>query len=355
MTTPTQDKTNLNPQKEEIDLRDFIEAIWQGKITIVTTILLFGLAALLYVTTAQQWWVSRATITAPTVSDMAKLTQGVSQYHSVFDAELESLTSQDKLLERYLTTFNANDNKREFFEESKAFSRILELAGVSKTDGKKYRVFLQEWLGRISANKKSAYFIVLSTESNSDESSLEILNEYINFTNKKVNQNLRIDLESGLKIRQIELLKKLEEREAIAAQKLEIEIANAELALMITDEAKILRPVENLNSWEIIRIDLGADALRAKVKVLKSMKDLTIVDSYISELTTKLEVFERQYPKDLFFSSFAYIEKADVPISSHKPKRMFIVGLSILLGFSIGLVIVLVRSCMRKYRKTNSL
>ncbi len=43
-------------QNDEIDLKELVIALWNGKVTIIITTVLFAVVAVIYALTAQQWW-----------------------------------------------------------------------------------------------------------------------------------------------------------------------------------------------------------------------------------------------------------------------------------------------------------
>ncbi|MCC4797859.1 hypothetical protein BCT30_04690 [Enterovibrio norvegicus] len=341
---------------DEIDLRKLFKILWQGKLTIIAFTIFFGGAGVIYALNAQQWWTAKAVITTPKVTDLVTFSQTVKRYQPAFDIyqpngqvlsgeELDELTGQEEIFERFVEAFNANNNKREFFEQSDTFAELLNGFEIQLDDRVSYRLALQDWLGRMTANmsdKKNPNLITLVAESVTAETSLALLNEYIFFVNAKVTDELMHDLKSTLQIKSNELTQQLESRRDLVAQQLRIEVAKAELAYRIANAAEIRKPVQNLNKKEVFAIDLGADALGEKVKVLKTLEDLSILDPNIAQLSNKLGALNRGLPKVDNLTLFTYLEEGELPLSRDKPKRKWIVVLGILLGGMFGVAAVLV-------------
>lgn len=365
MTTVKQPEVSLStsyPQHdEEIDLRELFKTLWQGKLTIITCTMMFAIAAVVYALNAQQWWTAKAVITKPKVADVVTFSQVVKRYQPAFDIyqpngqvlsgiELDSLTGQDEIFERFIEAFNANNNKREFLVQSQVFTEALRVVNVNVEDSRVYRLALNEWLGKLKAaanDKNNPQFITLSAESITDQNSFELLNDYITYINEKVTEDLMEDFRSMLQIKNNELSQQLESRKQLVAQQLKLEIAKAEKALRIANAAQIRKPVENLNKEEIFAIDLGADAIREKVNVLKSLDDLSILDLNIGKISNKLNVLQRELPQIENLTVFSYLEAPELPLNRDKPKRGLIVVLGTLVGFLLGLVIVLARFALR--------
>lgn len=359
-------------QGDEIDLPDLPElfrALWQGKLTILLCTLFFAVFAVIYVLNAQQWWTAKALITLPKVADVVTFSQAVKRYQPAFDVyqtneksnalkgqmlssgELDALIEQEAIFDRFVLAFNASDNKRSFLKQAPAYKEVLEQLGVDVNDSHAYRVAINGWLRKLRAvvdNKKRPELITLSAQSITDSSSLELLNDYTSFINKKVTEGLMEDLRSTLRIKNNELSQQLESLNELAAQQLELEIAKAEQALIIASAANIRKPVQNLNKEELFAIDLGADAISEKVNVLKSLEDLSILDPNISQISSKLTVLKREFPKIENISVFSYLESAELPLNRDVPKRTLIVVTGCLLGFILGVAVVLVRYVLNK-------
>ncbi|MEZ8079757.1 LPS O-antigen chain length determinant protein WzzB [Enterovibrio norvegicus] len=364
-------------QDDAIDLRGLVKAFWKGKFTIITCTFLFSLASVFYALYVQQWWTAKAVITTPKVAEVAIFSQTVKRYQPAFDTkesnsasqlimafqsyqseetensglELDNLIERESLFNRFVQTFNATNNKRKFLKQSNVFSQWLLAKDIHVEESHEYRIALNEWLKKINAiveDEKKENVVTLSAESFTKESSLHLINNYIEFTNEKVTTDLIQDLRSILKIKNHELSQRLESRKELIARKLKSEIAKTERALQISNAAQLRKPIENLNKKEIFSIDLGADAISEKLNVLKSLEDLSILDSNIEEIKNRLNLLQREVPKIESFKVFSYLGIAELPLNRDKPKRAVIVMLGTLIGCMLGMIIVLFRLALRK-------
>lgn len=354
----TDQNTERSPSflKDEIDLRELFKVFWKDRSIVVVCSLIFAIASSIYAFNAQQWWSTTALVTKPKVVDLLNFSQAVKRYQPAFDVyqpngvvlvgkELNKLSEQDKIFERFIEAFNASDNKREYLEQSDVFEEILKSLEVSESDTRSYRVILNEWFKRFnaSADKTNPDFTKLSAQSITDQSSFDLLNGYIAFTNQKVTAGLMEDLRSILQVKRHELSQQLESRKQLAAQKLKLEIAKAEKALKIASAAQIMKPVENLNQEEMFPINMGADAIQEKVNVLKDLDDISILEPELEQFKNQIEVLQLELPKIENLKAFSFLKTAELPFSRDEPKRSFIVIVGTLLGLLLGGVIVLFR------------
>ncbi len=62
-----------NSPSDEIDLVELVKTLWQGKVTIAICTIVFTVCAVIYALTAQQWWTSKAVITAGQYQNTANI------------------------------------------------------------------------------------------------------------------------------------------------------------------------------------------------------------------------------------------------------------------------------------------
>ncbi len=131
--------------------------------------------------------------------------------------------------------------------------------------------------------------------------------------------------------------------------KLAIEVQRAQYALDIAKAANVKQPIQSYNDKEIFSIDMGSQALEAKVKALASIKDLSIIDPRLQQVSANLEMLSKiKIDLDIKFDTVRFLEEAEPSISRDKPKRALIAVLGTLLGGMLGVAIVLARFAFRK-------
>ncbi|WP_305841012.1 Wzz/FepE/Etk N-terminal domain-containing protein [Photobacterium leiognathi] len=141
-----------NSPSDEIDLVELVKTLWQGKVTIAICTIVFTVCAVIYALTAQQWWTSKAVITAGQYQNTANIRSQVTNLYAVIDdsSKINNVLDSETLLHDYVTEFNAFDNKKAFIENNEIMKQYADKAEV--TDENKAR-FITNWAKRISASQ----------------------------------------------------------------------------------------------------------------------------------------------------------------------------------------------------------
>lgn len=347
---------------DEIDLRELFKALWDGKLIIIMTTLVFAIGAVVFALNAQEWWSSKAKITQPQAQDIAAYQQQVKQYQPVFDIyqddgtvlvsdELEILIDTKILFKRFIDAFNSSNNKRNFLdtsEEFKAFKELLE--GQDDTDA--MRILYAAWFEKITVNQDgqgsgNPYDIAL--QSTTKKSSYTLLNEYIELIKRQAHQDALNNLQAIVDGKRNELVQQKRILESQAVNKLLVEAERAKYAMDIAKAAGVTQPIQTNSSNELFGIDLGTKALEAKVKALESMKNLSVVEPRLQQINAKLEMLDKlEIDRSIQFQTFRFLENVEQPITRDKPKRALIAVLGTLLGGMLGVAIVLIRFVFRR-------
>lgn len=355
-------------QSDEIDLRELFLALWKGKLTIIISTVSFTVIAVAYALMAQQWWSSTAKISQPQLHDMAAYQQQVKQYQPVFDIyqddgtvlvseALDDFVDTEILFQRFVDTFNSSDNKRRFLNSSEEFKQYkAELNFRSELESEEIRRLYAEWFQKITAvaedkmAETSPYN--LSFQSVTKESSFSMLNSYLEIIGAKTREDALNNLEAVVSSKHNELLQQKRILEAQAKNLIEVEVKRAEYALDIAKAANVDTPIQGSNDNEIFSIDLGTKGLAAKVNVLKSIANLSVIEPRLQQIDAKLAMLEElKIDRNIQFQTFRFLENVEQPISRDKPKRPLIAVLGILLGGMFGVAIVLIRFAFRKESK----
>jgi LPS O-antigen subunit length determinant protein (WzzB/FepE family) len=137
--------------------------------------------------------------------------------------------------------------------------------------------------------------------------------------------------------------------ETQAKNRLAVEIERSQYALEIAKAAEVSKPMQNMGSNELFAIELGSQALSAKIKALKSLDNLTVIEPRLQQIDAKLDMLKNmKIDRNIKFQSFRYLENVEQPFSRDKPKRALIAVLGTLLGGMLGVAIVLIRFAFRK-------
>ncbi|KDO14948.1 LPS chain length-determining protein [Vibrio metoecus] len=353
------------PANDEIDLKELFSALWQGKWLIIMTTLLFSVAAIGYALTAQEWWSAKATVSQPQLQGIASYQQAVKRYQPLFDVyqedgtiivseTLDLLIDPEVIFKRFIQAFNANVTKRRFMQTNSTFLTLHKQVLAQTNDPEVIPKLYEEWFERIQASavdKKVNDTFILSFQSVDKANSLTLLNDYVQFVNQTLNQQLNDDLTSTLAAKYGELTQQEKNLLQQAQLRLHVELERTQYALSIAEAADIKQPVQNLGEQEIFAINIGSRALKAKVDALKSIKDLSVFEPRLAILQSKLSQFDLEaLSADAKWSvnGFYYLEQPEQPLTRDKPKRALIVLLGGLLGGMLGVAIVLVRYVFRR-------
>ncbi|EPE2652120.1 LPS O-antigen chain length determinant protein WzzB [Vibrio fluvialis] len=368
---PPQDPHYAYSSNDEIDLKALFTALWQGKWLITIATLLFSVAAIGYALTAQEWWSAKATVSQPQLQGIASYQQVVKRYQPLFDVyqedgsiivseALDLLIDPEIIFKRFIQEFNANGIKRRFMQTNPTFLTLQKQMFVKTNDPEVMQKLYEEWFERIQASavdKKANDIFTLSFQSVDKASSLTLLNDYIQFVNKTLNQQLNDNLISTLAAKYGELTQQEKNLLQQAQLRLHVELERTQYALHIAEAADIKQPVQNLGEQEIFSINIGSRALKAKVDALKSIKDLSVFEPRLAILQSKLSQFDLETlsaEAKWSVNGFYYLDKPEQPLTRDKPKRALIVVLGGLLGGMLGVAMVFVRFALRREEEARS-
>ncbi|EIN5952534.1 LPS O-antigen chain length determinant protein WzzB [Vibrio cholerae] len=356
------------PANDEIDLKELFAALWQGKWLIIMTTLFCSVIAIGYALTAQEWWSAKATVSQPQLQGITSYQQAVKRYQPLFDVyqedgtvivseTLDSLIDPEVIFKLFIQEFNANGTKRSFMQTNSTFLTLQKQVLAQTNDPEVMQTLYEEWFERIQAlavDKKANDIFTLSFQSVDKASSLTLLNDYIQFVNQTLNQQLNANLISTLAAKYGELTQQEKNLQQQAQLRLQVELERTQYALNIAEAADIKQPVQNLGEQEIFAINIGSRALKAKVDALKSIKDLSVFEPRLAILQSKLSQFDLETlsaETKWSVNGFYYLDQPEQPLTRDKPKRALIVVLGGMLGGILGVAMVLVRFAFRTEEK----
>lgn len=367
-TPPVQPPHYAHPANDEIDLKELFVALWQGKLLIILTALLFSVVAIGYALTTQEWWSAKATVSQPQLQGIASYQQAVKRYQPLFDVyqedgsiivseALDLLIDPEVIFKRFIQEFNANGTKRRFMQTNPTFLTLQKQMLEQNNDPEVMQKLYEDWFERIQASevdKKANDIFTLSFQSVDKASSLTLLHDYVQFVNQTLNQQLNDNLISTLAAKYGELTQQEKNLLQQAQLRLQVELERTQYALNIAEAADIKQPVPNLGEQEIFAINIGSRALNAKVGALKSIKDLSVFEPRLAILQSKLSQFDLETlsaEAKWSVNGFYYLDQPEQPLTRDKPKRALIVVLGALLGGMLGVAMVLVRFAFRSEEK----
>ncbi|MGR5078529.1 LPS O-antigen chain length determinant protein WzzB [Photobacterium swingsii] len=349
---------------DEIDLLKLFNVLWLNRVKIIATSLFFAIAASLYAFTAQQWWSSKAIVIPAQLNDFSEYQFQVKQFQPVFDVyqqdgtilvnkELNVLIDSENLFQQFINSFNSLANKKTFLLSSEQFQQYLATNKIS--DKEDISRTLDVWFEKIkavTADTENNEIYTLSLQATTDESSFVLLNSYIAFVSAQVFKDNLSNLTAVTQAKENELKQMLTIFEAQASNYIDVEKQRSLLSLDIAKAAKLEQPVANITDNKLFDIQLGSNALQAKVKALDSIDNLGVVDPNIQQIQAKLSLLKAtKINTDISFKTFRFLENVEMPINRDKPKRPRIIVLGVLIGCLFGVVMVLIQHSVSKRRE----
>lgn len=350
----------------EFYLKDLLKLLWEGKLIVIVVTALFTVSSIGFALLAQEWWSSTAKVAEAQPQDMSAYQQEVRQFQPVFNVyqddgtvlvskELNKLVDSEVLFKRFINTFNSSNNKRAFLESKSEFQELnSDLSGVSsEVEVDAERALYAKWFKRITASiedpqdRNSPYFINFQTTTK--ESSFDLLTAYVSFTESKVHEDAFNNLQALVSGKQNELIQQKKILETQATNQLLVETERTKYAMGIARAAGVETPIQTGNDNELFGIELGSKGLEAKVQALESVKNLSVIEPRLQQITAKLAMLSNlEINRNADFQTFRFLENVAQPITRDKPKRALIVFVGAFLGGMFGVVIVLVRFAFRK-------
>lgn len=357
---PTFPSTN-----DDINLKELLQVLWGGRIAIALITLFFMVSGIAFSLLAQEWWSSNAKITKPQPQDISEYQLQVKQFQPVFDVyqedgtvlvsrELDSLVASRTLFQRFVNTFNSTNNKRAFLDNSPEFQQLKrDMSDVEGLSEDAVRKLYAEWFDKITASvvdqtdPNSPYVVTFQTMTK--KSSFDLLTSYILVTEQKVHKDAFNNLQAVVNGKRNELIQQKKILEAQAEAQLLVETERAKFAMDIAQAAGVDTPIQTGNRGEIFDIDLGVKGLKAKVKALESVKNLSVIEPSLQLVSAKLDMLDKlELDRSIEFQTFRYLENVEQPITKDKPKRALIIVIVTLLGGMLGIVLVLTRFAFKK-------
>lgn len=353
---------------DEIDLKELFLALWNGKFIIVSVTVICAAIAIAYALLAKQVWTTEAVVTYPQIRDFSDYQQMVNDFQPVFDVyqgdgtvlvskKLNEFVLPDTLFKIYIQQFESRANKRAYISIMPEFQRELSLlqSDVASDDyqDSESRLY-NEWYGKLTVSpiksrgqEVDSYTLkgLLSTSADS----YDFLNGYIAFVAEKARVIAVANFGFVVASKRSELLQQQGMLTNQAKGRLLNEQARSQYALEIAEAAGINKPQQNLDGEELFAINIGANALAAKVKVLSNLTQLSIIEPRLHQLKSKLDLLNNlKVNPNVTFDTFQFIESPEKPIGRTSPKRPLIAILGALLGGMLGCAIVLIRHAFKK-------
>lgn len=315
--------------ENELDIRKLFRLLWNGKLWIVGSAIVFAGAALIYSYLVKQEWVSVAIMTRPSITALGPYYQQQQFLLSVNDNVDPAAAGQpvaDKVYQEFLQLLGAYDTRRDFWLQSDYY--LQRKQGDSKADTALLYEFIDNIRLTLSNPKSPTDNIQLIAETGADAKTL--LDDYIGFAAKRtvseLNQELntlwaeRLSLQTG-KVQQLKA-------SADAAYQRQIDaLQNA-----LTNDANPPQGSASRPNYD--------DEINTSLEALKADGPRPGEDYYLGE--TLLNQLSRS-PTLETFQPYRFLRTPDEPVKRSKPRRLFLLILWGAIGGFCGTGIALTR------------
>ena len=350
------------PSSNDIDSKDIIIALWKGKLIIAVVTFVCAAIAVVYALTAKQVWTTESLITYPQVSDFSDYRQMVSDYQPIFDVyqddgtvlvsrKLDDIILPKTLFDIFIQQFESRANKKAYIGANVEFQRELsqvkaDVQGSTERDVREQESRLySEWYAKLAAtpikvavNQEVNQYTLQGQLSAADDS-YAFLSGYIDFVAEKSRSIAVANFYSVVASKRSEITQQQALFTDQARSRLLNERVQAQYALEIALAAGLDKP------QDLFAINIGADALTAKVKVLGGLTQLSIIEPRLHQLSAKFDLLNNlTINPDVVFNTFQFIESPEKPISRTSPKRPLVAIFGALFGGILGAIIVLIRA-----------
>lgn len=352
-------QNNSMSQEDEIGLVQLVKVLWQGKTWIVICSLIFSVIGIVYALTAQQWWTSSAKITKGQYQNTALIRNKLTNVYTIGSdktiAELNSIISEQELLQAFVSKFNAYNNKVQFVLSNPLMQKYAKENGLQSDE--QQRNFAVQWSEKISADiindKKDVYKLTYQAKSSTD--SYQLLQSYIDFINQDVANEVVYDLSAVVDNNKKVLLTRLAFLESRANQKIATEIKKTQYALDIAEAADANSPIPLMDNNQLFAIDLGSKGLKEKESILNKIKDLSMFEPEINVLKLNLQLLDQvNISSAIKLQPVRFLQNADYPMSRDKPNRVGIVLFTLILGAIFGSASVIFRFLWKQEKQNLS-
>lgn len=360
---------------DEIDLIELIRVLWKNKLQIIAITAITTILAAAYAFTAKQQWTSKATVVAPTLSDMGEYLAIRREYNRILQTEaIDPNALSDNLFANFSQLARSTDIRNEFFAQSDIYKQLTEgkdefgkikvLSDLSNKatqfiipDAKKepnavgYQIsFFAETPAEAQKTLKSFVDFV-----NTEALRIELNNYLIDFEN--VLQSLKYeklvhneDVELLQKVQLAYLNKAYETADRAGVEDYYRTFLDENISNNFRDSAQAQAQVSLVDS-QLFNSNylfmLGKKYLKAQIEALTEKGKIYStryyqIDSQIKQLEPLLE-----QAKNIKAQAYHYHASPDYPVRKDKPRRAIVLIIGFVLGFGLSCIGVLIVNVLK--------
>ncbi|MDY2795801.1 MAG: Wzz/FepE/Etk N-terminal domain-containing protein [[Pasteurella] aerogenes] len=364
-------QSSAGKRDDEIDLVELIKVLWNKKIWIVLSTIVFTALAAVYAFTAKEQWTSKAEVIAPKVTDLGTYFNIRKEYSRILGGEFDANVLTASLFNKFNLVSESLDERRKFFEQSDLYKALSE---GKEEQAKRTILFnlVDQNLSVVKPDPKkepNAVWRRISFFSENPSEAQSTLQQFIAFINQSA---FELELEDFIVnldevVSDLNYEKTKFERDLTIQRKVQLE--NLTNALNIAKEAgikeysKSFGSANNEATLQAIAMSetkiplsdsklsdgtylfmLGEKYLQAQIDVI-TQKGVIYPPRYyqVSELLKELEPLLVK-TKEAKANAFSYQASPDYPVMKDKPKRVIILAIGAILGFFLSGFILMMKN-----------
>lgn len=368
-------QSSAGKRDDEIDLVELIKVLWNKKIWIVLSTIVFTALAAVYAFTAKEQWTSKAEVIAPKVTDLGTYFNIRKEYSRILGGEFDVNVLTTSLFNKFNLVSESLDERRKFFEQSDLYKALSE----GKDEQAKRTILfnlIDQNLSVVKPDPKkepNAVWRRISFFSENPSEAQSTLQQFIAFINQSA---FELELEDFIVnldevVSDLNYEKTKFERDLTIQRKVQLE--NLTNALNIAKEAgikeysKSFGSANNEATLQAIAMSetkiplsdsklsdgtylfmLGEKYLQAQIDVI-TQKGVIYPPRYyqVSELLKELEPLLVK-TKEAKANAFSYQASPDYPVVKDKPKKAIILVIGMVLGLLITSLFILLHNYLNK-------
>lgn len=366
---------------DEIDLIELIRVLWKNKLQIIAVTAITTILAAAYAFTAKQQWTSKATVVAPTLSDMGEYLAIRREYNRILQTEaIDPNALSANLFANFSQLARSTDVRNEFFAQSDIYKQLTEgkdefgkIKVLSDLSNKATQFIIPD-----AKKEPNAVGYQISFFAETPAEAQKTLEAFINFVNT---ETFRIELDNFLinfenLLKSIKYEKFVHDENVNLLQKVQLDYLNkayetadragvedyyrfffdenisnisqnvAQVQTQAQTQAQILLADSQLFNSNYLFM-LGKKYLRAQIEALTEKGKIYStryyqIDSQIKQLEPLLE-----QAKQIKAQAYHYHASPDYSVKKDKPKKMLILLVGLLLGSILSSCYVLISSSLK--------
>lgn len=362
---------------DEIDLIELIRVLWKNKLQIIAITAITTILAAAYAFTAKEQWTSKATVVAPTLSDMGEYLAIRREYNRILQTEaIDPNALSANLFANFSQLARSTDIRNEFFAQSDIYKQLTEgkdefgkIKVLSDLSNKATQFIIPD-----AKKEPNAVGYQISFFAETPAEAQKTLKSFVDFVNTEALRielnNYLIDFENVLQSLKYE--KSVHNEDVELLQKVQLDYLNK--AYETADRAGVedyYRFFLNENIYQGVTQQSQAQT-QAQVSLVDSqlfnsnylfMLGKKYLKAQIEALTEKGKIYSTRYyqidsqikqlealleqAKQIKAQTYHYHASPDYPVRKDKPRKAIVLIIGFVLGFGLSCIGVLIVNVLK--------